>query len=361
MLLERSASNSLFLTHAWVSTWWNVFGHNHRLLVLVARDGKDLVGVAPFMIGPGRGSFSRSIRHLMFLGQNEEVYPEYLDMFAERGREAEICGALADHLLAHHQQQFDVVRLEHVLAEAACAPAWRAAFARAGISLARTNEMPATTVELPKSFDAYMAGRSGRFRRHVAKCERRVRSEARIGCIFAPQDITVGRALDEIVQLNHSRWGESGRSFRTGSSLDFHRRIAPILVEKGQALLMLMTLDDRIVAGRYDFIYAGKVWCYQGGWLREYEKWSLGTLLLARVIQWSIEHGLSEYDFLGGAARYKDEWGTATRQMTDFLGYRHTLTGRAFGLAMRGKAELKTRLTPAGLGKLRAIRKKLGL
>jgi CelD/BcsL family acetyltransferase involved in cellulose biosynthesis len=297
----------------------------------------------------------------MFLGQNEEVYPEYLDVFVERGRESEICGALARHLLERHQHKFDVVRLEHVLAEAACAPVWRAAFARDGIGLSLTNQMPSTTVELPTTFEAYMAGRSGRFRRHVAKCERRARAEAEIGYLFAPKDVTVDRALDAIVQLNHSRWGEMGRSFRTGAALEFHRRIAPILVEKGEALLMLMTFGDRVVAGRYDFVYGGKVWCYQGGWLREYEKWSLGTILLARVIQWSIEHGLREYDFLGGAARYKEEWGTATRQMGDYLGYRRTLAGQAFRLATRGKARLKTRLTPAGLGKLRAIRKKLGL
>jgi hypothetical protein len=50
-LLERSLSNTLFLTYAWVTTWWSVFGLDHRLFVLVARVGKDLVGVVPFTVG----------------------------------------------------------------------------------------------------------------------------------------------------------------------------------------------------------------------------------------------------------------------------------------------------------------------
>jgi CelD/BcsL family acetyltransferase involved in cellulose biosynthesis len=204
-----------------------------------------------------------------------------------------------------------------------------------------------------------MAGRSGRFRRQVAKCERRARAQAQIGFLLAPTDITVDRALDAIVQLSHNRWGEMGRSFRTSASREFHRRIAPILIEKGGVLLMLMTLDGRIVAGRYDFVYGGKAWCYQGGWLREYGRLGLGTTLLARVIQWSIENRLSEYDFLGGAARYKNEWGTATRQMADYLGYRRTLAGQAFRLARRGKAELRARLSQGAAMKLRAFREKL--
>jgi CelD/BcsL family acetyltransferase involved in cellulose biosynthesis len=312
------------------------------------------------MIGRGRGRFARPIRYLMFLGQNQEVYPEYLDFITERGREREICTALAEHLLEQHQHRFDVVCLERVLAEAACAPIWRAAFARGGVDLTPTNEVPSTTVELPTSFEAYMARRSGRFRRHVAKCDRRVRAEAPIGFLLAPKDIAVDRALDEIVRLNHSRWGEMAQSFRTAGSVEFHRRIAPLLVEKGEALLMLMTLGERIVAGRYDFVYGGKALCYQGGWLPEYERWSLGTVLLARVIQWSIEKGLKEYDFLGGAARYKQEWGTATRQMVDYIGYRRTLVGQAFRLAMRGKAELKTRLNGGRLEKLRVLTLAIG-
>jgi CelD/BcsL family acetyltransferase involved in cellulose biosynthesis len=361
-LLERSLSNTLFLTHAWVTTWWRVFGRNHRLVVLVAREGRDLVGVAPFMVGPGRGRLARPVRHLMFVGQHEEVYPEYLDFFVEPGRESEIAGALAERLLERHQRLFDVVHLEHVLADAVCAPVWRAAFARAGIDLVRTNETPCPSVQLPSTFEAYMAGRSGHFRRLVSYYERRLRKEAPIRYLFAPKEIPVDRALDEVIRLNRDRWGEEGRSFRTRAIIEFHERIAPILVEKGEALLMLMTMADRVVAGRYDFVYGGKVWGYQGGWLREYENWRLGTILLARVIHWSIERGLSEYDFLGGGETYKEQWSTVTKEMADHVGYRRTsLAGQAWRVAMRGRAELKTRLTPEHLGKLRAFRKKLGL
>src|SRR5262249_1610580 len=145
--------------------------------------------------------------------------------------------------------------------------------------------------------------------------ERRLGRETPINYLFAPKDISVDRALEEIVHLNRDRWGQKGLSFRTDAFLDFHRRIAPILVGNGEAILMLMTLGDRVAAGRYDFVYGGKIWGYQGGWLREYEKWRLGTILLAKVIQWAIERGLNEYDFLGGAADYKEQWSTATRQM----------------------------------------------
>jgi CelD/BcsL family acetyltransferase involved in cellulose biosynthesis len=361
-LLERSSSNSFFLTHAWITTWWNVFGRNCKLLVLLARDGKELVGVAPLMIAPGRARWNRSIRHLMFLGQHEEVYPEHLDFFVERGREAELSGALADHLLKRHQHEFDVVHFEHVLADAACAPAWSSAFAKAGIDLTLTNRMPCPSIELPSSFEIYMARRHKHFRRQVRYYDRKLTAKTPVRYLIVPKDIGIERGLEEIIRLNRDRWGEEGQSFRTPALIDFHRRVAPILAQKGQVLLMLMAMDDRIVAGRYDFVYSGKVWGYQGGWLREFEHSSLGTVLLARVIQWSIENGLREYDFLGGAARYKDQWSTTKKELADHVGYRpRSLAGQAYAIAMKGKAVLKTRVTPERLCRLKAIAKRLGL
>src|ERR1044071_4898076 len=78
-LLARSGSDCIFLTWEWISTWWEIFGASHRLLVLVAREGGELRGIAPLMIGRSRRhNRSPLLRRLMFIGQDSDVYPEYL-------------------------------------------------------------------------------------------------------------------------------------------------------------------------------------------------------------------------------------------------------------------------------------------
>ena len=59
-LLTRSASNNIVLTFEWMSTWWQVFGDRGRqLYILVAREGDNIVGIAPLL--------RRTIRHYNLL------------------------------------------------------------------------------------------------------------------------------------------------------------------------------------------------------------------------------------------------------------------------------------------------------
>ena len=67
----------------------------------------------------------------------------------------------------------------------------------------------------------------------------------------------------------------------------------------------------------------------QGGWSPEYAAKRVGTLLTGKVIEWGIEHGLCEYDFLGGDSDYKRRWSNGERLMTNLTaGNTNTVRGR---------------------------------
>src|SRR5262245_8253506 len=44
-LLQRSSSDCVFLTHEWLSTWWQHLSEGRKLQVVVAREGARLVGI----------------------------------------------------------------------------------------------------------------------------------------------------------------------------------------------------------------------------------------------------------------------------------------------------------------------------
>ena len=56
-----------------------------------------------------------------------------------------------------------------------------------------------------------------------------------------------------------------------------------------------------------------------------WRKYSPGKLLTERVLRWTFERGLDEYDFNNDAYTYKDKWATTRVPMTDFLCPRSTL------------------------------------
>src|SRR4029077_11593708 len=48
-LVERSGAERLFVSHAWLRSWWEAFVGDNQLYVLLARTEGQLVGAAPMM------------------------------------------------------------------------------------------------------------------------------------------------------------------------------------------------------------------------------------------------------------------------------------------------------------------------
>jgi CelD/BcsL family acetyltransferase involved in cellulose biosynthesis len=48
-LVARSDTNTVFQTHEWLTSWWQVFGVGRELLLIAVFGGDRLVGLAPLM------------------------------------------------------------------------------------------------------------------------------------------------------------------------------------------------------------------------------------------------------------------------------------------------------------------------
>ena len=79
-LLRESAADSVFLTHEWLFSWWQLFGRQNRLLViLVWTEEDELVGIAPFFIENRAVPLLGHIRMLSFIGCNQAA-PDFLGL-----------------------------------------------------------------------------------------------------------------------------------------------------------------------------------------------------------------------------------------------------------------------------------------
>jgi CelD/BcsL family acetyltransferase involved in cellulose biosynthesis len=313
-LLERSASNGLFLSWEWISTWWEVFGARFTPHVLVARDDDGSVcGIAPLMLGPGPGK-ARWLRHLMFIGQQGDVTSEYLDFIVAAGREAEVAPALVRRLL---DEGWDALLLQNVRADSVCYGAFEEELAARGLRFDTWRKRPSPFTSLPRSWKELYDGRSRNFRSRYQHSSNVLARSGPVETVVAGRDIPLDEALDRLVELSRGRWGDAGQSFRTPAYVSFHRKLIARMHERDALLFLFLRANGRLVAARYDFVYAGKAWCYQSGWLREFEKVSLGELALGKVLELAISRGCREYDFLGGEAHYKRRWSTGHRTLLD--------------------------------------------
>jgi len=343
-LLARSRSNSVFLTWEWIEPWWQVFGAELELAVLVAEEHGQLVGIAPLMIAPHPSPGGRHIRTLMFLGQGGDTLAEHLDFIIEPGRERELVVAFVDHLCGPMRRRWDALLLQRVTEDSINRAVVIEQLQERGVVVATRNEQPAPYLRLPETMDSLLASKSSHFRYNYHRNRKRLLAMGTVRFLTVGQDLALDKAMEVLADLNRERWQEAGSSFRTERYRQFHMALAQRLTERNWLWLSVATLDGQPIAARYDFIYGGKVWCMQGGWKPAQQNLSPGTIMTGEVIAWAIDHGLREYDFLGGEDQYKRRWADAERTLVDLEAFNPaTVRGRLWPRLR----SLKRALSPA--------------
>ncbi len=316
-LLSDSPADALFLCWEWLDTWLDVYGDGGDWVILTAHDHAGrLLGVAPMMIDRGAGKFGRHLRRLLLIGQKADTASEYLDWILRRGFEPQVTRAFCHHIHSQLAADWDILQFDSMRADSVTIPLLTSEFARQRSPLAVTVTTTAPYLTLPPDWEAFLDQQRAKFRQRWNKFHRDHAITVRI----AGHDFSVADGMRKIRELNESRWGEKRQSFLSERYIRFHDRVAARLHERGHLLLIFLEADGAIIAGRYDFAYGGKGWSFQGGWVPEWEKHSAGKMMLTHVMKQCMAQGLSEYDFLGGAASYKTEWSDAARDMVSVHG-----------------------------------------
>ena len=340
-LLAVSATNSLFLRHEWIATWWDVFGSDFDLHVFLVRDGAGgLVAAAPLMTGAGPGRLRRRLRHLMVVGQQGETHAEHLDLLVRRDAVPEAVGLLARGLL-EQTGPWDALFLERVPADSPNLAALERALGAAGLPVARVHAQASPYLPLPGSWAELLAAKSKNFRRQWKNSYNRLAAQGTVRLLLAGRDVGLDEAFDRLVELHRARWGDDDGSFRTPRYVEFHRRLSRALGDAGDLLLVLLEVAGETVAARYDFAHGGKAWCFQSGWLPEVERMRAGTVLTGLVLEHVIERGLTEYDFLSGEDDYKRRWATEERTLVDVEAFTDRPRARWYRRATRLRDALR--------------------
>ncbi|MBA4385626.1 MAG: hypothetical protein C0410_12885, partial [Anaerolinea sp.] len=95
-LLAKSVNDLPFLRYEYLEDWWKTRGGGEwpseaELAILAAREGTELVGIAPFFLTEHEG-----VKKLMLLGSIE--ISDFLDLIVSMDREREFIDALLKYI-----------------------------------------------------------------------------------------------------------------------------------------------------------------------------------------------------------------------------------------------------------------------
>ena len=318
-LLRQSASDALSLTWEWLSAWWDVFGDDRELYVVVVCSGEEVIGIAPFQRRRLLHYGLLPFRRLEFLASGEqeadETCSEYLDFILRRGREAEALRHILEYLHAH-KEDWDELLLSGMAEDAPNVSLLTSLCETGPLVLSATQRDEGCYLPLARDFEKMLAMLGGKFQKNLRRDRRVVeRGDAVLRVVESAEEL--GADFEKLIELHQSLWRARGQSgvFASEKFTRFHRALAPTLLRQGCLKLFTLSVAGETVAALYAFTYDGKMLYYQSGIARESGPVSSpGTLIQSFAIEEAIRAGLSEFDFLRGETDgYKARWGARRR------------------------------------------------
>ena len=302
-LAERRGN--AFLTPEWYFAWLRSYGTGADPAVIAVRaPAGDLRGIMP--LARDRSVRSRSLR---FGGAN---LADHLHPVAARLEDEDVAAAAGARLGAEISGWSAIV-LDNVDADARW---WRAMMAAAPVSLAaisyRQTSLP--QIQLPTSWEDYLAGRSRNFRSQLGRKLRALERDHQVRFRRTQGASELGGDLETFFRLHDARWDARGGSSSASERVRaFHADFTVAALERGWLRLWMLEVDGDTVAAWYGWRLGERYSYYLAGFEPRWADASVGLLLLAHTVHEAIDEGASEYDLLLGEEAYKQRFATATR------------------------------------------------
>jgi CelD/BcsL family acetyltransferase involved in cellulose biosynthesis len=284
-----------FLGWTWQHQWAAVFAEGCRLDVRHVRDGDGrLVAILPlYEIAPDA---------LELVGGAD--VSDYLDLIVRAGHEDDAWSAL----LASRGGDPKRWVLHAVPAASPTTRTVPALATTLGLVTDVTLEERCPVLDLPASWDLYLASLSGKHRHELSRKIRRFEREVPDGravAVRAPD--AVAARLGDFIELHRaSRVGKA--KFMDERMELFFRRVLPALAERDAVALWFLEAAGTPIASFVCLEWDGRVGLYNSGFAPERAALSPGLVLLAHVIRDAIARGRPRFDFLRGEERYKLEF-----------------------------------------------------
>jgi CelD/BcsL family acetyltransferase involved in cellulose biosynthesis len=302
-LVERCRAPVPFATWQFQTAWYRHFGTG-PLHLLAAQDGAgEWAGVLPLYELPASDG-----PILRLVGGTDVA--DYLDLIAVAGREEEVWKAL---LPALAELPWRVVDLRPLPASSPTPGLLTTLAASAGLPAHTAAEERCPVIELPATWDGYLARLSGKDRHELRRKLRRAEAGGpRVEVARTPAAMAV--LMDGFVAL-HRRSKVGKARFMDEPMEAFFREVGRDLAAAGLAALWMLWLEERPAAALLCLEQGGAVNLYNSGFDPEARAMSPGVVLIARTIEDAIQRGFRRYDFLRGEEPYKYGFGAVPTEV----------------------------------------------
>lgn len=338
-VLGRCIDNSVYLTWEFMVNSVKHLEKGKRLRILCIEDGDKIIGIAPL------AQSRRSLRGWLGYEVVEPLAYWHNDfnglILAERAQE---CLSLFLSYL-YEQNDWDFIFLNNILETSIVfdiLPKLKGTFRF------ETRYVGAISpyLKIPDSMSSLMNGLSAKFRKNLRRSLKSLEQDyGRVDLKKYNELGSLEETMNVYFDLHQKRWigkGKSG-SFADRKSREMCLSSARLLAERNWLALYFLTVNGKPIAVQYCIEHDQKMYYTLGGFDPSFSSYSVGNLMIMKVLERCIEKKITEYDFMRGGESYKNAWSKEYRIGLDTKFVSNKLASRLRDLGMN--VAKRTKLT----------------
>ena len=286
----------LFVSPPWLKAWMGSFGSHLTPYLRAVWINKRIIGVAPLTINLADCSAS-------FMGDASVC--DYQDFITVPGREIEFYECLIRDL---RKRNIKFLVLESVRADSSILTRLRGLAAHIGCQMVIEDQDVALAVELPQTWEKYIAQLSGKQRHEIRRKFRRLHEAGTISFVLVENAVDTAEEMATFLKLFKKNRRDKA-AFMNQQMTVFFRFLEKNLAETGILKLYELQINGIAAAVVMCFDFQSTRYLYNNAYDNSFNKLSVGIMSKILSLKDAIQSGLKTYDFLKGGENYKKRLG----------------------------------------------------
>jgi len=310
--LEKSPSDTVFLTHEWFRCWWQAYGGENRLFILLVEDEGEIIAVAPLMISKERYR-GFPVKRVGFIENNNSPKSDFIILAKDKE-----CLSLIVNYLRKNKNLWDILFLNNIPRESRTTDILPQLFVEKGILFGIRDGTSSPYITINSDWQNYYSKRSKKFREVLNNKANRLK---KLGTITVQEFNNRNEDLmAKVFEIGRRSWKEKEKIAisSTKENRKFFSQLSKIASQKGWLSIWLLNLNGQSIAFEYHLKYKRKVYALRAAYMEEYQEASPGSVLDKHIIEHLFRGDFTGYDLGPGVVFYKMRWTSEVRDCLQF-------------------------------------------
>jgi CelD/BcsL family acetyltransferase involved in cellulose biosynthesis len=311
-------------------------GRSNWFTVLVKRSSV-VAGIVPMVLSERR-LMGRRITTLEPVQEKNNTHSDLLIADHDPALLAAWLQALTDYRPA-----WDLLKISRLLEEGPLNTALAEPIRACGRAFRLKQQQPSYYLPLPPSYDDYLRARTGKFRSHLKRAEKKLASAGQQDFVVARGENGIEAAFGDLIEIEKDSWKHANGTAISSVTHQsgFYRDLVESASKAGNLHLTFLRLDGKAVAYNLGIIENGCYYYLKTSFRSAYAPLQVATVGRAWLIRQLIAEGLAHLDFPAEPYEWERQWTGDLRWHRSLMLFNCTANAAVMRVVLRARELLR--------------------